>query len=310
MGWEKKLGRPAVITGAFCGLLPDLDVLSRLWGPWEFIRHHRGFSHSITFSLVWAVAGGLLLPRLLKSPRASPLTWMGLLFAATFTHPLLDLFTSYGTVLLWPFSDRRFYLDGAAIIDPLYTLPLLGVLLLKNRESSKLPKLLFLGTSLYLLFGVYVNGVAVRRAERDLRRHGVVPSQIRALPLPPSLLFWRILARDSAGYIYISPYNFIKPNYRWHRVEPLSKHLTPQQRKSDEILSLFEWFADGWTGYLPMGKNKIRVPDLRYGSACHPTDSYWGIEIFQRGKKIAGISYYRRRLSLQRIKSEISCLLR
>ncbi|WP_019218287.1 metal-dependent hydrolase [Legionella tunisiensis] len=44
------------------------------------------------------------------------------------THGLLDACTNYGTVLFWPFSERRVYWDLISIIDPFFTVPLvLGV---------------------------------------------------------------------------------------------------------------------------------------------------------------------------------------
>lgn len=38
------------------------------------------------------------------------------------THGFLDACTSYGTVLFWPWSDKRISWDIIAIIDPLFTI--------------------------------------------------------------------------------------------------------------------------------------------------------------------------------------------
>ncbi|MGB1248508.1 MAG: metal-dependent hydrolase, partial [Chitinophagales bacterium] len=46
-------------------------------------------------------------------------------FLALFTHVLLDAFTTYGTQLLLPFSDKRISFDSINIVDPVYTIPLL-----------------------------------------------------------------------------------------------------------------------------------------------------------------------------------------
>ena len=43
---------------------------------------------------------------------------------AFFTHVLLDLMTTWGTQIFWPYS-ARFSLDSLFIIDPFVTFPLL-----------------------------------------------------------------------------------------------------------------------------------------------------------------------------------------
>ncbi|GIS21122.1 MAG: hypothetical protein CM15mP120_30380 [Pseudomonadota bacterium] len=43
------------------------------------------------------------------------------------THGLLDACTSYGTQLFWPFSNVRVAWNNSSIVDPLFTLPLVGL---------------------------------------------------------------------------------------------------------------------------------------------------------------------------------------
>jgi oligopeptide transport system permease protein len=50
-------------------------------------------------------------------------------FFAVLTHPLLDLFTGYGTQILNPITDYAFELNTIFIIDPVYTLPFLVLLI-------------------------------------------------------------------------------------------------------------------------------------------------------------------------------------
>ena len=67
-----------------------------------------------------ALCGELFARRHLSFPR----TWLyaALGFA---THGLLDACTTYGTQLLWPFSDARIAWNVISIIDPLFTVPIL-----------------------------------------------------------------------------------------------------------------------------------------------------------------------------------------
>ena len=43
------------------------------------------------------------------------------------THALLDTCTTYGTQLLWPFTDARFAWNTVSVVDPMFTLPV-GIL--------------------------------------------------------------------------------------------------------------------------------------------------------------------------------------
>jgi len=117
--------RIAALAGAVGGLLPDADVLIRSpVDPLLFLEYHRHFTHSLVFIPIGAVlAAGLtrLLTRGRESVRA--LLWPSLLGCAT--HGLLDSCTSYGTYLLWPFSDARIAWHFISIVDPLFTLSLL-----------------------------------------------------------------------------------------------------------------------------------------------------------------------------------------
>ena len=40
------------------------------------------------------------------------------------THGIIDSFTSYGTLLYWPFSNERVALNLVSVIDPLFTIPI------------------------------------------------------------------------------------------------------------------------------------------------------------------------------------------
>jgi inner membrane protein len=86
-------------------MLPDADVLSFHMGiPYEAAFGHRGFSHSILFAQMFALAGAWLLQRY---------GWRRafvFLFITTLSHSLLDACTSggLGVALLWPWPKRYF----------------------------------------------------------------------------------------------------------------------------------------------------------------------------------------------------------
>jgi len=136
----KKVGNKAALFGAIAGTIPDLDIIARfLVDTVTATEWHRGFSHSILFSVLFAPLFGWLVWKMLPKKEASWRNWSWLFFWAMFTHPILDAFTTWGTQLFWPFSTRLAF-QNIFVIDPLYTLPFLVLLILAmryHRTSAK-----------------------------------------------------------------------------------------------------------------------------------------------------------------------------
>ena len=64
----KKGGNKAMLYGSFAGTIPDMDVLARYLGnPAIATEWHRGFSHSIFFSILLAPVFGWLVWKFTKS---------------------------------------------------------------------------------------------------------------------------------------------------------------------------------------------------------------------------------------------------
>ena len=109
----------SALAGAAFALLPDIDYFLIFVDRLAFIRHHRGFTHSLAALFLFALLGAAL-GRALGGPRwFRPILFLGLAVLAS--HLLLDLATSYGTQILFPFSRQRFTLDWLFIIDPYLT---------------------------------------------------------------------------------------------------------------------------------------------------------------------------------------------
>ena len=110
----------ALVIGAN---LPDIDVVSWLGGDLNYLRHHRGFSHSLAGLFCQA---SLLATILLVAHRA----WSKVADRASFrmlflvslaglgSHSLLDYTNSYGIRPFLPFDGRWFAADLVFIVDP------------------------------------------------------------------------------------------------------------------------------------------------------------------------------------------------
>ena len=155
----KKIGNKGAIIGAIVATIPDLDVILFLfYDKYEMLSIHRGFSHSILFSILGSFLIAFILSKikLLQKFKFKIL----LLFAwlCLFTHMLLDTFTAYGTQLFLPFNDRRLGFDSINVVDPIYTTPLIIGLILSlwiyksKPNKSKFNNYGLIISSFYLIF--------------------------------------------------------------------------------------------------------------------------------------------------------------
>ena len=150
----------AAVAGLLAAEAPDLDVFIRQTDdPLVAFRWHRHFTHSFAFLAVWAALTAGIVAGLFHWRGRHPGPWTGLLLpaaAGTLTHLLCDNCTSYGTMLLWPFSEARFSWDCLPIIDLFATLPLLVLAILAwRRHAPRLAAYGLLWFSAYALAGVW-----------------------------------------------------------------------------------------------------------------------------------------------------------
>ena len=126
--------------GALGGMAPDLDVLFQSsTDPILFLEFHRQFTHSLVFIPVGALLVFLFLRAIASRFRFLQGLSTGQAYLACLmgyaTHGLLDACTSYGTQLLWPFSNTRVAWDTMSIVDPLFTVPLVVLVVAASRSK-------------------------------------------------------------------------------------------------------------------------------------------------------------------------------
>ncbi|MEM8593671.1 MAG: metal-dependent hydrolase [Pseudomonadota bacterium] len=159
---------PLTAMAALAGMSPDLDVLIRSnTDPLLFLEYHRHFSHSLAFIPLGALLCCLVLHPLL-GVRAHATRWQSYwvcLFGYA-THALIDGCTTYGTLLLWPFSNERFAWGSIGIVDLFYTVPILiGIYYSIKLRSSWPARLLMIWVFVYPTIGWYQHHKAEQVAQ-------------------------------------------------------------------------------------------------------------------------------------------------
>ena len=152
----RKLPRSAGLIGMVAGMAPDLDLLLSVGtDPLASILYHRQLTHSLIFIPI----GALLVSQLfiwMRSFKGVRLAVYGAALVGYGLHGPLDACTSYGTLLLWPFSYTRIAWDVIAIVDPIFSVTLLvGVLWALAVRQPRPAQVAVCLALIYLGFGVW-----------------------------------------------------------------------------------------------------------------------------------------------------------
>ncbi len=199
---SKKIGNKAFAWGAICGLIPDFDVFfTGFFETTKSLFVHRGISHSVFFIMLLAPFVGLLLRRFNKDVDYPLSAWTNFAFWTIVTHPILDIFTNYGTGFFEPFSDKRYALSSIAVVDLFYTIPLLMFVLIAVFKKKKKIKQLFAAIGLfvsilYICF-TFMNKLYIQSEfEKELTEKGIPYQRTEIFPTVPTNLMWNCLAQD------------------------------------------------------------------------------------------------------------------
>jgi inner membrane protein len=281
----RRLGARTWLYGAVGGMAADLDIFIRsATDPTVGWIYHRHFTHSLAFVPI----GGPLsaLPWILRRRyRADARAIVAATTVGYATHALLDAFTSYGTMLLWPFSDMRVAWSFVSIVDLLFSIPLAwGVVRSARRREPRPAASALAWCALYLAFGGVQHGRAVSAARALAAERGHVIDRVEASPAAFTNFVWRT-TYESDGRIFVdqarTPWWSATRIRAGGSIERATLADLPGEVRDDpELLRAFEvfaWFADGWVARDP--EVTLGFGDLRYGQEVASTTSMWGLRL-------------------------------
>ncbi len=264
----KKIGNKALFYGAIGGTIPDLDVfLGSFTDTITSIELHRGFSHSIVFSVLMAPLLGWLVNKLERKKNLGWQPWSRLFFLCLITHPLLDAFTTWGTQLFWPFETKLAF-NSIFVIDPLYTLPFLLcciVVLFCKRESRLRQRFnrlgLILSTS-YLFITLLLKLVIDQRIEQGLKDQGIQYTAFSTRPAPLNTILWNANIDTKDDYL-ITDYSFFDTKPLKFTKYPKRRETSARLAKYLDVQRLIA-IAEGWY-IIEQIEDEWYFYDLRFG---------------------------------------------
>ncbi|MEX2353639.1 MAG: metal-dependent hydrolase, partial [Gammaproteobacteria bacterium] len=192
--------------------------------------------------------------------------------------------TSYGTHLLWPFSDERIAWSIIAIVDPVFTLLLLIPLIIGTRQCRPVFTRLALGmAAIYLLFAVSQSERAYDLAETTAASRGHTIDRLVVKPTLANLVLWRSVY-ESGGQIYVDAMHVglsgtgrVYPGNSLPKLDPDRIDILPIDSRTMQDIHRFARFSDNWLSIHP--EQPDLFGDIRYAMLPNSTIPLWGIRI-------------------------------
>lgn len=254
----------AVIAGTIIGSqIPDVDTVLKLRDNAVYIRHHRGATHSIPAVLFWPIlltAGiGFIFPE------ANLLHLWLWTFLAVVLHVFVDIFNSYGTQALRPFSNRWIALGVINTFDPIiFGAHVIALMIWAFGANPVWTVSILYIVLLFYYISRFVLQAAIKHAIRN-----TLPDATEIFVAPTMRYFhWRIAADTDrhhyVGRAYGRSINF----YDKFMKKPLPENDLIQTALKDKNLSAFVSFSPLYRWEINQYGDiyEVRLIDLRYRS--------------------------------------------
>lgn len=275
--------RQAALAGWLGGMAPDLDILIRSGeDSLLYIEYHRHFTHALAFIPIGGLAVALALWPIFRKRTSFGLLylWTTLGYAS---HGLLDTCTSYGTYLLWPFSDQRVAWNWISVIDPVYSIPLLALLAVFVWRRQRW---LLWAAWAWLLGYMSLGALQNHRAEQALTHwagtEGIAIERAVAKPAFANIILWRALVDDGERFHLVAIRNLPGSETRFYpggNVQPFDPAPFDEESRLGHDLRRFDHFSSRWLVRYPEydEDGEWFVGDLRYAIDPASQRPLWGV---------------------------------
>jgi inner membrane protein len=165
---------------------------------------------------------------------------------ALFSHQILDVITSYGTVVLYPFSNTRYYFDWVFILDLFLSGTLLIALILarlkKGRAKIRAAKGLIVAGA-YIAFCALNHTLAVHQLKNAADQNNISYTRVAAIPQPLLPIRWSGILDAGMHYYQVPLFSFLQPKSPFQVFTKSTGSYFEQKARASEMGLLYFWFA-------------------------------------------------------------------
>ncbi|MCG7336811.1 metal-dependent hydrolase [Sporosarcina sp. ACRSM] len=253
-----------VVAGVIVGsLIPDIDTILKLRNNAVYIRHHRGITHSIPAVLLWPLLITLLFS--LIAPEANFIHLWAWTFLAVFLHVFVDIFNSYGTQALRPFSNKWVAIGVINTFDPVIFILHAIALIIWGIGADPVYTII---TLYIVIFFYYVLRFIIKAAVKKAV-HFTIPDATEII-IAPTMRFlqWRIAASSENCHYVGRAYGRSVNIYDRFEREPMPTSPQIEVAMSDHNIQAFTSFSPiyRWSISYIGDLCEVRLIDLRYRS--------------------------------------------
>ena len=188
---DEKIGNWGTVAGLVTGFFPDTDFVLGLFNRQFYLEYHRDFTHSLLLIPFYALFFSWVFVKISRRPYFW--SFYKICLPVLVSHVILDLLTSYGTMILSPFSDHRFSWDLVFIVDLIFSgiivIPLL-ISLCFRRKTRWICRGSLIGITLYILFCWSQHHEAIRLTKTFAQYLDEEVIRVASLPQPLSPFRW------------------------------------------------------------------------------------------------------------------------
>ena len=264
VGFANKISKKrTILFGAVVGTLPDLDIyIAKFFSnPLTEIEIHRGFSHSIIFFLFLSILITLLVKSWYKAVSIKRLYITT--FFVLLTHSLLDIFTTWGTQLLW-WYPHKFALKSIFVVDVFYTIPLvLGLIYGLRKNLIRYTVIGIFISSFYLVWGLVAQQLVKNTAKNQFALQYQEPiEQITVKPTFSNSVLWNVFVKTETGF-YLSDRSLFDSNAMNFQFFPHQHHLITNILSDASIQQLIAISENQYI--ITKNQQGLIFNDLRFG---------------------------------------------
>lgn len=248
----KKIGRWGMLLGAIAKSAPDFDLFyTGLNDPRAYMCDHRAHTHSLFIEALYALPIAWLLVKLFKQ-KVSFQRMLVFMLACLWGHSLLDWCTNFGTQLLLPFTNENYSLNTLAIVDLLFTLPMLVMVLIavfyKKNEArrNKLARISLIYCFVYLGFTFFNKMRAEKIAEESIAKNNIPAVSFMTNPTMLNNVLWYSVASNDTA-VFIGEFSLVhSENPITWRSYPRNQDLMNESKSKNDV-AILKWFSDPFT---------------------------------------------------------------
>lgn len=241
---------------------PDIDFVIRFFGTGFYLVHHREFSHCIIGIILLSLIIAAVFSKL-KQKNFNKYFLLGL--AGTTSHIFLDIITSWGTQVLYPFNHIRYQFSLISIVD-IYVLAIFIVaivLIYMNRDMDKgqAEKIAKAALFIFIVLLLFKAGLKIYADNAVARLNGY--DDVSVIPSMSSPFKWRAIINDTDIYI-VNDFDVSTTGFGAFQFYPKEDNPLIEKSKSSLVVEQFREFAQ--FPYSTVKNNTVEWFDLRLSS--------------------------------------------